>query len=75
MPTLRELREEALLTQVELAQACGVSHQAVWEWEHGSTKPSIRNRRKLVEVLKLTPKELREAIEATAEEAKKRPAA
>ena len=32
MPTLRELREDAFLTQRELAQACGVTYQTVSEW-------------------------------------------
>ncbi len=75
MPTLRDLREDALLTQAELAEACGVSAQTVSEWENARVIPSIRNRRKLVETLRKTPKEVKEAIQATAEAAKKEAAA
>lgn len=71
MPTLRDLREDALMTQAEFARACNVSQQTVSEWENGRVVPSIKNRRKLVEVLGKTPKEVREAIQATAEAAKK----
>jgi DNA-binding XRE family transcriptional regulator len=75
MPTLKRLREEAMLTQEELAHACGVSRQAVVKWEHGQSRPSIPIQRKLVEVLGKTPREVLEAIDATAEQAKKRAAA
>ncbi len=71
MPTLKRLREEAMLTQEELARACGVSRQAVMKWEHGQARPSMPVRRKLVEVLGKTPKEVLEALDATAAEAKK----
>ncbi|HLW03888.1 MAG TPA: helix-turn-helix transcriptional regulator [Ktedonobacterales bacterium] len=71
MPTLRDLREDVLMTQGEFAQACGVSQQTVSEWENGRTTPSMKHRRKLVEVLGKTPQEIREAIQATAEAAKK----
>lgn len=75
MPTFKRLREEALLTQEELARACGVSRQAVVKWEHGHSRPSIPLLRKLVEVLGRTPKEVLDALDATAKEAKKRAAA
>jgi len=64
-----------MLTQEELARACGVSRQAVVKWEHAQSRPSMPIRRKLVEVLGRTPKEVLEAIEATAEEAQKLAAA
>ncbi len=64
-----------MLTQEELARACGVSRQAVMKWEHGQTRPSMPVRRKLVEVLGKTPKEVLGALDATAEEAKKGAAA
>lgn len=76
MPTLKRLREEALLTQEELANACGVSRQAVWKWEHAQARPSIAILRRLVEVLGKSPKEVLDAIDETAKERKKeRPAA
>lgn len=70
MPTLRELREDAFLTQGELAQACGVTYQTVSEWEHGRSMPSMKHRRKLAEVLSQPPSALNAAIRASAEAAK-----
>ena len=70
MPTLRELREDAFLTQRELAQACGVTYQTVSEWEHGHSMPSMKHRRKLAELLHKMPSELNAAIRATVAEAK-----
>jgi len=70
MATLRELREDAFLTQRELAQACGVAYQTVSEWEHGHAMPSMKHRRKLAEVLHLMPSALNVAIRATVEAAK-----
>jgi transcriptional regulator with XRE-family HTH domain len=66
MPTLKRLREEALLSQTELAQLCGVSRHTIWKWEHGQGAPSPAHRRKLVEIFRKEPKELLEAIETTA---------
>jgi transcriptional regulator with XRE-family HTH domain len=66
---LRELRELALLSQTELAQKVGVSKQSVWEWEHGDAKPAPAHRRKLLEVLGVTPQQLLDAIAETAKEA------
>jgi transcriptional regulator with XRE-family HTH domain len=75
MPTLRRLREEAALTQTELARACGVSQHAVWRWEQALARPSPEHRRRLAQILGKSPKEVLEAVEATAEEAKERAAA
>lgn len=65
MATLKDLREHALLSQSDLAKACGVGKQAVWHWEHAHTTPNTENMRKLMEALKCTPDELRAAIRAT----------
>jgi DNA-binding transcriptional regulator YiaG len=68
MATLKDLRERALLSQVELARLLGVNSKTVWDWEHGNVKPSSANRRKLVIVLRVTPQELLQAIEESAKE-------
>ena len=70
MATLRELREDAFLTQRDLAQACGVTYQTISVWEHGHAMPSMKHRRKLAEVLSQPPSALNAAIRATIEAAK-----
>ena len=75
MPTLKALREEALLSQAELADRCGVTVQTIYYWERGETVPRLSHIRKLVEALHKTPAEIREAIQATAKEKKVRVAA
>ena len=74
MATLKDLREEAMLSKVELAQQCGVSNQTVWEWETARAKPSPAHQRKLVEIFKKSPREVLDAIKATQEAHKERPA-
>lgn len=75
MPTLKALREEALLSQAELADRCGVTVQTIYYWERGVTVPRLGHIRKLVEALDKTPAEIREAIQGTAKEKKVRAAA
>ena len=79
MPTLRDLREEAFMTQADLAKACGVSQTTVSDWENGHAIPSMKNRRRLMEALGKTPQEIMSAIRATTEltkeDKKERPAA
>ncbi|HEY7349519.1 MAG TPA: helix-turn-helix transcriptional regulator [Ktedonobacterales bacterium] len=65
MPTLRDLREEAFMTQVDLAKACGVSSASISDWENAKSAPSMKNRRKLMEALGKTPHEIMEAIRET----------
>ena len=65
MTTLQDLREQALLSRAELARLCGVSHQAIYYWEHGESAPRIDHIRKLVEALHKTPEEIRAAIKAS----------
>lgn len=74
MATLKELREEAMLSKVELAQRCQVSFQTVWEWETARARPSPAHQRKLVEIFQKSPREVLDAIKATQEAAKERPA-
>lgn len=65
MPTLRDLREEAVMTQTEFAEACGLSQQTISGWETGRAIPSMKNRRKLAEVLGKPPHDILAAIKAT----------
>lgn len=72
MPSLKNLREAAFLTQAELAEKCGVSEQTVWAWEKGAATPRFRHIRKLAEVLGKQPAEIAAAVQ---EAKKERPAA
>ena len=78
MVTLRRLREEAAFSLGELADACGVRRQTIWQWEHAFARPNPAHRRKLAEIFNCTPKRILEAVEATEEEygkTKEQPAA
>jgi transcriptional regulator with XRE-family HTH domain len=55
MPTLPELRLNKFLTQQDLAGKVGVHATLVSDWERGIYRPSMRNLRKLCEVLEVTP--------------------
>lgn len=59
-PRLRELREHASLSQMELAERSGVSRATIADLERGKRKPHPRTRRKLAEALKVEPHELGE---------------
>ena len=48
----RALRKAAGATLHQVARACGVSHAAVWEWEHGAC-PRGDHLNAYVEVLRL----------------------
>ena len=69
MKTFKRLRQEALLTQMGLAAACGVSKQTVWEWEHAYARPGPENVKKLVAILGKEVPEILDALDATAAEA------
>ena len=62
MATLRDLRERMMLSQSELARACGVDRQTVWLWESLRVRPSTEHQRKLVEVLQCSPEAVLAAI-------------
>ncbi len=68
MPTLKRLREEALLSPTELARLLGVSYHSVYEWEHAMARPSPANQRKLVVALGVSSTQLLQAIEETRKE-------
>lgn len=50
---IRRRREEKHLSQEELAEAVGVSRQAVSKWESGAAQPTGANRRALLQALDL----------------------
>ncbi len=52
---IRRLREEAGLTQRELAKKAGVSHSYISEVERGSTVPSVRLIEKIAKALGVRP--------------------
>ena len=46
------LRNKLIITQEELAKMLGVSYVSVNRWENGHHEPTIKIKRKLVELLK-----------------------
>ena len=54
---IRRRREERHLSQEELAEAVGVSRQAVSKWESGAAQPTGANRRALLPALDLQEEE------------------
>jgi transcriptional regulator with XRE-family HTH domain len=58
MATLRSLRERKFLTQKELGGLIGVHSTMVSEWERGLYRPSLRNLRKLCELLEVPPDDI-----------------
>jgi len=60
MPTLRELREEAVLSQLELAELAGVARTTIGGLERGARKkPHPRTIRKLAKALGCRPQEIK----------------
>lgn len=49
---IKELREELIVSQAELADLFGVSFQTVNRWERGTHKPTIKVKRKLAPYFK-----------------------
>ena len=68
MPTLKQLRERALLSQSELAELCGVNPHTISFWERGVSRPLTRYQRKLVEALHCSADDLLQALEETRKE-------
>jgi len=58
MKTIRELRVAAKLTQLELANAIGVTPSAVYKWERGQTEPSATNLRDLAAAMDVSMDEI-----------------
>jgi transcriptional regulator with XRE-family HTH domain len=63
--TLRELREEAMLTQTEVAKLLGVARSTVSLWESGNRAPRLDHMRQLAELYKVSPRTIKEAVAAT----------
>lgn len=63
--TLTRLRQQAGLTQQDLADALGVTQKTISVWEKGSVEPklSLRQTKIMMEVLHCTFEQLLEAIE------------
>ena len=74
MRTLRELREAAGLTQLELANRLGVTPSTVYNWELGKGEPRSRQALQLALILNAGPGVVLEAIQATVADAEKAPA-
>ncbi len=49
---VKELREKLILTQQEFANLLGVSFASINRWETGRHKPTIKVKRKIVELCK-----------------------
>ena len=49
---IKELRKKLILTQTEFAELLGVSFQSINRWEKGKHEPTIKIRRKIVEICK-----------------------
>lgn len=50
--TLKKLREKLIISQEELASLLGVSLTSVNRWETGKNHPTIKTKRKIVELCK-----------------------
>lgn len=57
-PRIHEARKRAGLTQVQVAEACGISQQRISNWEHGRAVPRDRTRPILARVLGVSVNEL-----------------
>ncbi len=47
---IKEIRDELLLTQTELAEILNVSFASVNRWENGRTEPTIKAKRRIKEL-------------------------
>lgn len=56
--TLRELREEKGLSRAEVAQALGVTVQAIYRYEEGTRRINIEQALILAELYSVTEKEI-----------------
>ncbi len=65
--TLKENRTRCKMTQEFVAEAVGVSRQAVSKWENGSSDPSTANLLQLAKLYGVAPEELLNAAADDAE--------
>ena len=64
---LKEHRTRCGMTQEFVAEALGVSRQAVSKWENGTADPSTSNLLKLAKLYGITPEELIRAVQTEQE--------
>ena len=64
---LKEHRTRCGMTQEFVAEAMGVTRQAVSKWENGTADPSTSNLLKLAKLYGVTPEELIRAVQHEAE--------
>ena len=64
---LKEHRTRCAMTQEFVAEALGVSRQAVSKWENGTADPSTSNLLKLAKLYGVTPEELIRSIQPEVE--------
>ena len=62
MRTLRELREAAGLTQLDIATQLAVTPGTVYNWERGRGEPRARQLRQLTHILGVSAEELLAAV-------------
>lgn len=60
---LKQHREECKMTQEFVAEAIGVSRQAVSKWENGTSDPNTSNLIVLSKLFKISPEELLDEIQ------------
>lgn len=60
---LKQHREECTMTQEFVAQAIGVSRQAVSKWENGTSDPSTSNLIALAKLFKISAEELLQEVQ------------
>ncbi|GEM_PF-1140303 len=72
MKTFKRLREEAMISQTNLAIRMGISRQTLSDWERAKARPGPDNLRKLVEILGKPASEILDALDATARERKEK---
>jgi len=56
---IKKLREKLILTQTEFAEILGVSFTTVSRWEKGIHVPTIKVKRKIVELCKINNIEMK----------------
>jgi DNA-binding XRE family transcriptional regulator len=50
---VKEIREKLIITQGDLAELLGVSFASINRWETGKHEPTIKTKRKIVELRKI----------------------
>lgn len=61
---LRELREQAMYTQAEVARKLKVTNATVSLWESGGRYPRLDHMRELAKLYNVSPQVIKSAVEA-----------